>query len=119
MHASKARALLVGRADEDLTGLGSLLRTDDAVGFHLLQDPRRPVVADLELALHERDRRDAVARDDVDGLIEELVDAPRRAPPSSRSPGLRRIRVGSNSGEPCWRDHSVTASTSFSEMYGP
>src|SRR5262249_25754119 len=62
------------RAHEDLARLRPDLRPDHALVLHVLDDARCPVVADLQPALHVRDRGVARLRDQRDRLVVHLVD---------------------------------------------
>jgi len=52
---------------------------DDALFFHKLDQPRGPVVTDLQAALDVARRGALVACDDGDGLVVEIVARPRAA----------------------------------------
>src|SRR5690349_7371474 len=61
------------RGDQDLALVRVVRRADDALLLHLLDEPRRAVVADAQLALDPRDRRVARRGDDVDRLVVHVV----------------------------------------------
>src|SRR5690554_1181445 len=68
-----ARSVRRRRRREDLATAIRLERADQAGAFHLLDHACGAVVADLEAALHARDRRAAGLGDDAHGLIVQGV----------------------------------------------
>src|SRR5690606_14540095 len=66
---------------------------DDALGFHAFDEARRPVVADLQVALDEARRGLALAADERDGLVvERIALAALAGTPAEEAAPLRLLR---------------------------
>src|SRR6266550_466221 len=63
----------VGKRHQDLARLGSLIAADHAMLGELVDDPAGPGITDVELALHERDRRRAFGRHRTRGPREKGI----------------------------------------------
>ena len=66
--------------DEDLAGLASLGRTDDPLVLHLVDDPGRPGVAELQAPLEVGRGGLAGEEDELEGLVVEFVLLPELLP---------------------------------------
>ena len=67
---------------KNLPRFGAVRGADNALRLHPFDDPGRPVVADLHVPLHERDRRLSQIGHELDRLVVFLVKIPVRFSPS-------------------------------------
>src|SRR5215469_7117314 len=66
-------SVLYGAGGQDFARTVGLQRTHDTGILHGLEQPRSPVVADLQAPLHIGNRGLALLRDDLDGIVVQGV----------------------------------------------
>src|SRR5437588_349421 len=73
-YRALAKAALLARRRREHFALADMVgRADDALGFHLFDEPRRAVVADLQIALHKAGRGLAFAAYQRYRLVIQIV----------------------------------------------